>query len=78
MASSKAHGYLLFRAYHMQVSLFELFPPLVLFSDTFKDNIGFGGFLKGNHLHGFFPLQLNSLWQQGLANLALKLGEVVG
>jgi hypothetical protein len=78
MPSPKLNRRLFIRIDHMQIPLLEFLPSLVLLSHTLQDHIGSLWLVEGDHLELFAGGELNHLREEGLADLALEFGEVVG
>lgn len=62
----------------MQISFLELLSSLVLFCDALEDDVGSLRFIEGDHLDSCSILQFDQFGEEGLADLAFELAEVVG
>lgn len=78
MPSPKFNRRLFIRIDHMQIPLLELLPSLVLLSHALQDHIGSLWLVEGDHLELLASGELDHLGEEGLADLALEFGEVVG
>lgn len=61
----------------MQVSLLELLAPLVLLCNALQHHIRSLRFIESDHLNSCSVFQLDHFGEQGLADLAFELAEVV-